>query len=612
LATDTRGTSTSYTYDNLDRLAASTTAGATVSYAYNPTTDRLQSVPRNNTTYTLATYTYGAANGDLLSSTYGNGAQVSYTYDAYHRPTGVQWQGDSPSTVVYDARGDVYKSTDGITGVTTTYEYDLIGRPLAVSSSDDLKQWVGYDTYGYTTSVNWSQGSVSQKMTYTYNNANLKDLLTGVSVTGTTPAYDAIGNPVSWRSSMSMSWVRGRRLSTITAPGQAYSYSYNDSGVRTSKTVNGTTTTFTLAGTRILKQTSGNTTIEFIYDEAGQAIGFKTGGATYYCVFNLQGDVIGIVTSAGTQVVTYTYDAWGRPLSTTGSQASTIGAQNPLRYRGYYYDTETGFYYLNSRYYDPVVGRFVNEDGMLSTGLGYDGMNMFVYCLNSPVNRSDYSGHNSTSFIEVIGKAINYTLNTTGQALTYLAITANSAAYTVAVSVATTVRSESFANSIVRNSVTLEYYETPTDPAVGKISLSVTQALPNSGKPGLFYLFHDIKSKYGDFEDTYGVGINIKEFVVLEIGWLSTYDLAVSLQLTPESYVGAQVGMSGIGMTVGSIQGNTTYEATMVVGWATIELVIELILIAEGFAESIPQGNEVPDFRIPPFPERSRVPAPVR
>ena len=244
-----------------------------MAYAYNPTTDRLQSITRNNTTYTLAydtfgnvtstkvgnqtlaTYSYGAANGDLISSTYGNGAQVSYTYDAYHRPTSVQWQGDSPSTVVYDARGDVFKSTDGITGVTTTYEYDLIGRPFAVSSSDGLKQWVGYDTYGHTSSVNWSQGSVSQKMTYTYNNANLKDLLTNVSAIGTTPtssfapAYDAIGNPTSWRSSMSMCWVRGRRLSTISALGQAYSY---------------------------------------------------------------------------------TYDAWGRPLSITGSQASTIGVQNPL------------------------------------------------------------------------------------------------------------------------------------------------------------------------------------------------------------------------------------------------------------------------------------------
>ena len=80
---------------------------------------------------------------------------------------------------------------------------------------------------------------------------------------------------------------------------------------------------------------------------------------------NAQGDVIGITNNAGDIVVKYEYDAWGALLSTTGSLAGTVGVKNPLRYRGYYYDTESGLYYLNSRYYDPVVGRFVNADGLL-------------------------------------------------------------------------------------------------------------------------------------------------------------------------------------------------------------------------------------------------------
>mgnify|MGYP003510303483 CR=1 FL=1 len=82
-----------------------------------------------------------------------------------------------------------------------------------------------------------------------------------------------------------------------------------------------------------------------------------------YYNLNLQGDVIGIFDSTGTEVVQYTYDEWGKVLSVTGTLASTIGQTNPIRYRGYYYDAETGFYLTGTRYYDPEIGRFINADG---------------------------------------------------------------------------------------------------------------------------------------------------------------------------------------------------------------------------------------------------------
>ena len=93
-------------------------------------------------------------------------------------------------------------------------------------------------------------------------------------------------------------------------------------------------------------------------------------------------------------MVTYTYDEWGKILSVTGTLANTVGQMNPIRYRGYYYDVETGLYYLQSRYYDPETGRFINADGQIS-GVGGDilGYNMFAYCMNNPVNMSDPSGH---------------------------------------------------------------------------------------------------------------------------------------------------------------------------------------------------------------------------
>ena len=115
-------------------------------------------------------------------------------------------------------------------------------------------------------------------------------------------------------------------------------------------------------------------------------------GEVYYYVTNLQGDVVAILNSSGTAVVQYTYDAWGNILTTTGSMASTLGAANPLTYRGYVYDDETGLYYLQSRYYDPEVGRFINADIFPTTGQGFIGNNMFAYCGNSPVSRIDESG----------------------------------------------------------------------------------------------------------------------------------------------------------------------------------------------------------------------------
>ena len=102
--------------------------------------------------------------------------------------------------------------------------------------------------------------------------------------------------------------------------------------------------------------------------------------------------MVRILNSSGTVVTEYTYDAWGLLLTTSGSMASTVGKYNPFRYRSYYYDTETGFYYLQSRYYDPTVGRFLNADGIIGANGGILGYNMFAYCNNNPVMHSDPSG----------------------------------------------------------------------------------------------------------------------------------------------------------------------------------------------------------------------------
>ena len=130
--------------------------------------------------------------------------------------------------------------------------------------------------------------------------------------------------------------------------------------------------------------------ITIIADPANnQPLAIKYNNTLYYYVLNAQGDVVRIVNSSRSVVASYTYDPWGKIISSSG----TLADINPLRYRGYYYDSETGFYYLQSRYYDPEIGRFINADSYASTdATGLLSTNMFAYCENDPVNKSDPSG----------------------------------------------------------------------------------------------------------------------------------------------------------------------------------------------------------------------------
>ena len=171
-------------------------------------------------------------------------------------------------------------------------------------------------------------------------------------------------------------------------------YEYGADGLRTQKTYGSTTYNYYYADGQLIRQTWGTHYIDFLYDETGSVYSIINDGTQYYFVKNLQGDVVQIRSVYGTVVVEYTYDAWGKVLSITGLYADTLGQNNPIRYRGYYQDFETGFYYLQSRYYDPAIRRFINADNAIS-GIGENalGYNMFVYCMNNPVNLSDSTGN---------------------------------------------------------------------------------------------------------------------------------------------------------------------------------------------------------------------------
>ena len=182
------------------------------------------------------------------------------------------------------------------------------------------------------------------------------------------------------------------------------SFKYNDEGIRTSKTVNGVTTNYYLEGSRIIaEETNGNITV-YLYNSTG-IIGFQyhasSYGAnvwdTYFYEKNLQGDIVAVYTSTGVKKISYAYDAWGKTTTTYYNGATASNLKNPFTYRGYYYDNDLGFYYLNSRYYDPDIGRWISSEpnvytGAFDTGSGLIAYNVYAYCANNPINFSDPTG----------------------------------------------------------------------------------------------------------------------------------------------------------------------------------------------------------------------------
>ena len=147
----------------------------------------------------------------------------------------------------------------------------------------------------------------------------------------------------------------------------------------------------------IRRNTNGTTSAALLYsyDADSTLVSVNYNGTEYYYLRNGQNDVVDLVDSSGDTVVEYRYDAWGKLLSTTGPLASTLGEDNPIRYRRYYYDTETGLYYLQSRYYDPDTGRFINADDVAFLGATGTTLscNLFAYCENNPSNCNDPYGY---------------------------------------------------------------------------------------------------------------------------------------------------------------------------------------------------------------------------
>ena len=294
----------------------------------------------------------------------------------------------------YDAEERITKVTDSVDG-TTTYTYDALGQLLEEKVNGKVVNSMEYDNNGNITKKNGKE--------YAYGDAKWKDLLTGFD--GKTISYDAQGNPTSYLGK-TLTWEKGRQLKSFGGN----TYTYNANGIRTSKTVGGVKHTYTLEGTKILRETWGTNTLVPIYDNEESVCGILYNDVPYYFVKNLQGDVIAIVDKDAKTIARYSYDAWGVPEIKLDSSECKIATINPFRYRGYYYDGETELYYLLSRYYNPSLGRFINSDAIdwLGTNEQIIETNIFAYCKNDCVNLSDEIGFGGIdSLLGVLGSSID-------------------------------------------------------------------------------------------------------------------------------------------------------------------------------------------------------------
>ena len=348
---------------------------------------------------TAYTYVPGADNktSPLIQSITQYGENFSYVYDSVGNITSAT-RNDVTTQYFCDKLGQLIRVNDptdtagGTTGTTWVYEYDCGGNMLYKRR------------YAYTTDAD--PGTPQETTEYAYTNSNWKDQLTGYTVrnvagTITTERiiqYDAIGNPTN-DGEWIYTWEHGRQLREMSSGTENVTFEYNQDGLRTKKTSTTTgTTEYILHGKNIVHLIHDDGVqaapdeLHFFYDAQNRVTEIEYNGSRYGIIHNLQGDVVGLLDSNGTEVVKYTYDAWGRQLDITGTMSGSLGMLNPFRYRGYVYDEETGLYYLRSRYYLATSIRFLSSDTIINCRFNSIIITSYCYCENNPIINQDPNG----------------------------------------------------------------------------------------------------------------------------------------------------------------------------------------------------------------------------
>ena len=302
---------------------------------------------------------------------------------------------------------------------------------------------------------------------YGYAQTGWKDLMT--SYNGQSITYDEIGNPLTYRDGMTMTWT-GRQLTTLTQNGKQNTYKYDVDGLRLEKTAGGVTTQYQYVNGQLLgEKRSDGVILRYTYDALGVLSGIQyknaAGVTTNYIVrCTLSGDVDQIYDTKGNLLARYIYDTWGSTLSVTDASGKTItdplhiASINPIRYRGYYYDAETGLYYLQSRYYDTTTRRFLNADEILGANSDINALNLYAYCGNNPVVREDDKGNAwfASMFVGVITQYVGDVVGNVLEGKSGVEIfwpTSSPGEY-IAAGVTALIPGTGFAGAFIRNAVT--------------------------------------------------------------------------------------------------------------------------------------------------------------
>lgn len=298
---------------------------------------------------------------DSYCDKYGN--EYTYKYDDNDNLTKIYKNSVLERKFEYDAYDELTCEYDYVRGEKREYVYDDRGNIINMTQTclDDMKVLLTHS--------------------YEYNDESWKDLCT--SLDGKEVIYDEIGNPIKYGDSI-MSWTDDGLLKRIETDGIYVEYTYDAEGNRLAKDINGNTTIYVLDGEQILGKNVDGEILWYTYNNSGAVIGFQYKNENYYFEKDVFNSVRKIIDTEGKVVCTYEYDAWGNILNVSGD--FKLASINDFRYQSYVYDEESGFYYLQTRYYDPNNCRFLNADRIFS------GSNLFVYCNNNPVNYRDPSG----------------------------------------------------------------------------------------------------------------------------------------------------------------------------------------------------------------------------
>ena len=580
-------------YDFLDRLMRVTDeSGQRYQYFYDANNNMTELRVYSDEYGTKTNYSYDKDSRETKTKIM-SGKERTVTYDSCGRVAKTEWNTTNPLTLTYgyyspdkqvgtlprkitvgsrtlsytyDANGNITAITDtkGSSTVKESYIYDELNRLIRENSQTQKKTFIyEYDLggnlvkvceYPYTTGTLPTKPSATETGTF---GQVWRDKL--MKWNGVVMQYDSIGN-MTKKGNTTFTWTQGRKLESVNN-GKKIRYYYDHAGNRVKKTVDNVTTEYCMAGDLLVTEKGEGHRIWYYYDSAANPVSMRVSGKDYFYVRNLQNDVIALIDDTGETVVEYKYNSWGKILSITGSKAGTIGKTNPFRYRGYYYDEETGMYYLKNRYYDPEIRRFISADSYIS-GFNSTMCNVFCYCGNNPVSNTDPEGTFFKQIVHFFKSKWKKTKKAVAKVYNF-----------VRENVATFVGTESYQTSKVD--------EVLVDGVV-KVTQTISTRNTSSNSEMVTVYANHVNGKSFEFGYSMDVG------VVHSGTSISQGTLTQSLSIGKKKTIGGSVGLNNKGSlivatdyTVTSDKSETTTEISVEISWMVLAAALGCVLIPE-------------------------------